>query len=351
MTKNFQTHIKSGILGVCAAALAFGPAAAFAGTLNVVQKGYKQGVNPASTIVIKDASGNVVKEVPYEGGTAQISPITLDAGEYEVSAKADGYVFNVQRGGVNDDVPTNAELIAKKAENLTIQFKADGVQDFSGIKVSLYEGENASGTPKAEATTNAVGKLTFEQVPSGQYFLKFAYPNSIASKVTLPESHNLQFDASNKEAANITIGSDSGNKQDTNQEVGKVQFVVTDKNGKAVEGVELSVSEKATPDQVAAKGTTDKAGKLAMKDLKDGVEYQVKVTKAPSGLTAPAAQSFTYKANEKNSDVAIKFAEAQNAKKELNKTGDINPAVIAGGALGIAVLGTSAAMIARRTRQ
>lgn len=180
------------------------PTQAFAASLEITQTG-ESGSNPASSIVVKDDAGTIVKEIDYEGGDATIDPVDVEVGKsYTVSATASGYDFVTKGGAITTDATYPVSLVAVKATDVIVQFKVDGVSDYSGINVSLYKGSSTNGTPNATAVTDASGKITLSDIPHGDYTMQITVPSSL-SGYGIPSTQAISVPADATEPVNVTI--------------------------------------------------------------------------------------------------------------------------------------------------
>lgn len=206
----------AGIAGLIGFALLSSPA--LAASLKISQKAESGGTNPASHITVVDDSGNTVKEIDYAGGSAEIDPVDVEVGKsYTVDATADGYDFRAQSGTITQDATFPVTLTAVKAANLIIQFQADGVSDYSGISASLYQGADTSGQAKATATTDSSGKITFNNVPHGDYTMRIVLPPSLAS-AGFASDHVIKVPEEGDETITVTVKPENaGQAQETQQ--------------------------------------------------------------------------------------------------------------------------------------
>ena len=190
-----------------AAAVVLFPATALAVPMNITQTA-ESGDNPASTIIITTDDGTEVGRYEYAGGDATVDlPDDLEnkieaGGTYYVTAEAPGYTFNTQGGQVNEQ-GANVSLVARRAVSVVVTLSAEGVSDYSGVSASLYEGSSATGTPRAQADTDASGKITFENVPAGTYTLQLTLPDSLEG--VLPVTTSITVPADPTETVNVTV--------------------------------------------------------------------------------------------------------------------------------------------------
>ena len=264
------------------------PMSAFAATMVVSQQGYSGGENPSSHIVVTDASGAVVAEQDYAGGDAGAITFELDPGEYYVDATADGYDFTRQ-GGQLTDGGANVMLTAKAISTITIQLQAEGIDDFSGITVSLYQGTDTSGEPKAQAVTNSSGEVVLNGVPAGDYTVVLTdVPENIAA-TGIPTTMPVTASSDGTPAAliiapEVGAGNTSGERE---VEGSVVNASVADEDGNAVAGVQLALMQDGKTIQNA---TTSAGGTASFNGVEDG-SYTVEVQRVPSGYTAPDAKT------------------------------------------------------------
>ncbi len=206
-----------GAVGVITAS--FAPIAAFAVPLSITETTEDGSVVPATTIIIRDSAGNVIKEISHPGGDAAIEDIDVDEGqELVVSATADGYSIKSKKGTPSASGGT-VKLVARKSTTIRVQLKEDGITDFSGVTAKLYAGVDTNGNPQASVETDASGIVKFEGVPSGEYTIIFDAPENLQGKiatsvsVTVPEDPNgeISVDASSGKqgAANSNDSSES----------------------------------------------------------------------------------------------------------------------------------------------
>lgn len=206
MRENIRKAIAPTVAGLLLAATLGLPGQALAATLTITPTTDDGSIPPAATITVKKTSDNsVVKEIQFPGGAdAKVDPIDVNAGEeLLISATADGYFIQAQKGTPNES-GANVKLIAKKATTVTVQLKADGVTDFSGVTAKLYKGGSATGNPQTSVQTDASGLIKFDNVPAGSYTVALDLPAALQGK--LPATQHIDVPSNPQQPVSVTMG-------------------------------------------------------------------------------------------------------------------------------------------------
>lgn len=184
------------------------PATAFAVPMNITQTA-ESGENPSSTIIITDENDTEIGRYDYAGGDATVKlpdDITNKievGGTYYVTATADGYAFNTQGGEIQSEDGASVSLVARRAVDVIVQLDAGDGTDYSGIQAELYEGSSASGEPVSQVSTDASGRITFQNIPAGTYTLKLSLPDSLDGVLPVTQSITVPDDPT--ENVNVTV--------------------------------------------------------------------------------------------------------------------------------------------------
>lgn len=206
MRERIRKAIAPAVAGLVLAAALGVPGQALAATLTITPTTDDGSTPPAATITVKKTSDNsVVKEIQFPGGAdAKVDPIDVNAGEeLLISATANGYFIQAQKGTPNES-GANVKLVARKATTVTVQLKADGVTDFSGVTAKLYKGGSATGNPQTSVQTDASGLIKFDNVPAGSYTVALDLPAALQSK--LPATQQVDVPSNPQQPVSVTMG-------------------------------------------------------------------------------------------------------------------------------------------------
>ena len=246
-----------------------------------------------------DASGSQIAE-GYTDANGKLTFADLKMGSYTCKE------FQAPTGYELDDTAfpavlnQNGQILKITRENKLItgsieilKVDADTKKPLAGVVYRLFD---ADGNKITDGTTDANGKLTFDNLKPGSYSYQeistvdgyqldeTKYDFSLTS-----ENLNIKFTRENKPVK------------------GSLTVRKVDITGSPLAGAELLL-ETSTDGQTwteAGKITTDKTGIAKWDDLKIGAQYRVTEVKAPAGYTLMAEPLFTGVLDNTNPDVTI----------------------------------------------
>ena len=206
----------------------------------------------------------------------------LDETAFPVTLNQNGQVLKVTREN---------KLITGSIEILKVD--ADTKQPLAGVVYRLFD---ADGNKITDGTTDANGKLTFDNLKPGSYSYQeiktvdgyqldeTKYDFSLSS-----ENHNVKVTRENKPVK------------------GSLTVRKVDVTGAPLAGAELLLETSADGQTWTAVGkiTTDKTGIAKWDDLKIGAQYRITEVKAPAGYTLMAEPLFVGTLDNTNSDITI----------------------------------------------
>ena len=246
-----------------------------------------------------DASGSQVAE-GYTDANGKLTFTGLKLGSYtckefqaptgyELDDTAFPVVLN-QNGQVLKVTREN-KLITGSIEILKVD--ADTKKPLAGVVYRLFDSE---GNKIADGTTDANGKVTFDNLKPGSY----SYQE--ISTVDGYQLDDTKYDFSlTSENLNVKVT------RENKPVKGCLTVRKVDVTGSPLAGAELLL-ETSTDGQAWAevsKITTDKTGIAKWDDLKIGAQYRVTEVKAPAGYTLMAEPLFTGVLDNTNPDVTI----------------------------------------------
>ena len=246
-----------------------------------------------------DASGSQVAE-GYTDANGKLTFANLKLGSYtckEFQASA-GYELDdtafpvvLNQNGQVLKVTRENKLITGSIEILKVD--ADTKKPLAGVVYRLFD---ADGNKIADGTTDANGKLTFDNLKPGSY----SYQEIKTVDGYQLDDTKYDFSLTSK---NLTIKVTRENKPVR----GCLTVRKVDVTGSPLAGAELLLETSADGKTWAevSKITTDKTGIAKWEDLKIGAQYRVTETKAPAGYTLMAEPLFTGTLDSSNPDVTI----------------------------------------------
>jgi len=246
-----------------------------------------------------DASGGQVAE-GYTDANGKLTFTDLKLGSYtckEFQAPAgyelDDTAFSVamNQNGQTLKVTRENKLITGSIEILKVD--ADTKQPLAGVVYRLFD---ADGNKIADGTTDANGKVTFDNLKPGSYSYQEI---STVDGYQLDET-KYGFSLTGE---NLTIKVTRENKPVK----GCLTVRKVDVTGSPLAGAELLL-ETSTDGQTwteVGKITTDKTGIAKWDDLKIGAQYRVTEVKAPAGYTLMAEPLFTGVLEANSPDITI----------------------------------------------
>ena len=246
-----------------------------------------------------DASGSQVAE-GYTDANGKLTFTGLKLGSYtckEFQAPAgyglDDTVFPIvlNQNGQILKVTRENKLITGSIEILKVD--ADTKQPLAGVVYRLFD---ADGNKITDGTTDANGKVTFDNLKPGKY----SYQE--ISTVDGYQLDETKYDFSlTSENLNVKVT------RENKPVKGCLTVRKVDVTGSPLAGAELLL-ENSTDGQTwteVGKITTDKTGIAKWDDLKIGAQYRITEVKAPAGYTLMTEPLFTGVLDNTNSDVTI----------------------------------------------
>ena len=246
-----------------------------------------------------DASGSQVVE-GYTGANGKLTFADLKLGSYTCKE------FQAPAGYELDDTTfpvvlnQNEQVLKVTRENKLItgnieilKVDADTKQPLSGVVYRLFDTE---GNKIADGTTDANGKVTFDNLKPGSY----SYQE--ISTVDDYQLDETKYDFSlTSENLNVKVT------RENKPVKGCLTVRKVDVTGSPLAGAELLL-ETSTDGQTwaeASKITTDKTGVAKWDNLKIGAQYRLTETKAPAGYTLMTEPLFTGTLDSDSPDVTI----------------------------------------------
>lgn len=251
------------------------------------------------TYWLYDASGNKVADVTTgTDGMAVFSDLPLGSYTYQEISAPEGYVVDDTKYPITittetlNITETRTNALAKGS--LTInKVDADTKQPLAGVVYRLFDTE---GNKIADGTTDANGKLIFDNLKPGSY----SYQE--ISTVAGYQLDDTKYDFSlTSENLNVKVT------RENKPVKGCLTVHKVDVTGSPLAGAELLL-ETSTDGQTwtaVGKITTDKTGIAKWDDLKIGAQYRVTETKAPTGYTLMAEPLFTGVLEANSPDITI----------------------------------------------
>lgn len=246
-----------------------------------------------------DASGSQVAE-GYTDANGKLTFTGLKLGSYtckEFQAPAgyalDDTVFPIvlNQNGQILKVPRENKLITGSIEILKVD--ADTKKPLAGVVYRLFD---ADGNKITDGTTDANGKVTFDNLKPGKY----SYQE--ISTVDGYQLDETKYDFSlTSENLNVKVT------RENKPVKGCLTVRKVDVTGSPLAGAELLL-ETSTDGQTwteLGKITTDKTGIAKWDDLKIGAQYRITEVKAPAGYTLMTEPLFTGVLDNTKSDVTI----------------------------------------------
>ena len=246
-----------------------------------------------------DASGSQVAE-GYTDANGKLTFTGLKLGNYTCKEfqAPNGYVLDdaafpiaLNQNGQVLKVTRENKLITGSIEILKVD--ADTKQPLAGVVYRLFD---ADGNKITDGTTDANGKLTFDNLKPGSY----GYQE--ISTVDGYQLDETKYDFS-LTSENLNIKVTRENKPIR----GSLTVRKVDVTGSPLAGAELML-ETSTDGQTwteVSRITTDKTGIARWDDLKIGAQYRVTEVKAPAGYTLMAEPLFTGVLDNTSPDVTI----------------------------------------------
>ena len=246
-----------------------------------------------------DASGSQVAE-GYTDANGKLTFTGLKLGSYtckEFQAPAgyelDETVFPItlNQNGQILKITRENKLLTGSIEILKVD--ADTKQPLAGVVYRLFD---ADGNKIADGTTDANGKVTFDNLKPGSYSYQ---------EINTVDGYQLdetKYDFSlTSEKLNVKVT------RENKPVKGCLTVRKVDVTGSPLAGAELLLETSTDGKNWTEVGkiTTDKTGIAQWNDLKIGVQYRVTETKAPAGYTLMTEPLFTGTLDNTNPDVTI----------------------------------------------
>ena len=246
-----------------------------------------------------DASGSQVAE-GYTDANGKLSFTGLKLGSYTCKEFQAPTGYELDETAFPVTLNQNEQVLKVTRENKLItgsieilKVDADTKQPLSGVVYRLFDTE---GNKIADGTTDANGKLIFDNLKPGSYSYQ---------EIKTVDGYQLdetKYDFSlTSENLNIKVT------RENKPIKGSLIIRKVDVTGSPLAGAELML-ETSTDGKSwteVSKLTTDKTGIAQWDDLKIGTQYRVTETKAPAGYTLMAEPLFTGVLDSSNPDVTI----------------------------------------------
>ena len=246
-----------------------------------------------------DASGSQVAE-GYTDANGKLTFANLKLGSYtckEFQAPA-GYELDetpfpvtLNQNGQVLKVTRENKLITGSIEILKVD--ADTKKPLAGVVYRLFDSE---GNKIADGTTDANGKVTFDNLKPGSYTYQEI------STVAGYQLDETKYDFSlTSENLNIKVT------RENKPVKGCLTVRKVDVTGSPLAGAELLLETSADGQTwtEVSRITSDKTGVAKWDDLKIGAQYRITETKAPAGYTLMAEPLFTGTLDSSNPDITI----------------------------------------------
>ena len=246
-----------------------------------------------------DASGSQVAE-GYTDANGKLSFTGLKLGSYTCKEFQAPTGYELDETAFPVTLNQNEQVLKVTRENKLItgsieilKVDADTKQPLAGVTYRLFD---SAGNKIVDGTTDANGKLIFDNLKPGSY----SYQE--ISTVDGYQLDDTKYDFSlTSENLNVKVT------RENKPVKGCLTVRKVDVTGSPLAGAELLL-ETSTDGQTWAevsKITTDKTGITKWDDLKIGAQYRVTETKAPAGYTLLTEPLFTGTLDSSNRDVTI----------------------------------------------
>ena len=246
-----------------------------------------------------DASGSQVAE-GYTDANGKLSFTGLKLGSYTCKEFQAPTGYELDETAFPVTLNQNEQVLKVTRENKLItgsieilKVDADTKQPLSGVVYRLFDTE---GNKIADGTTDANGKVTFNNLKPGSY----SYQE--ISTVDGYQLDETKYDFSlTSENLNVKVT------RENKPVKGCLTVRKVDVTGSPLAGAELLLETSTDGKNWTEVGkiTTDKTGIAQWDDLKIGTQYRVTETKAPAGYTLMAEPLFTGVLDSSNPDVTI----------------------------------------------
>ena len=246
-----------------------------------------------------DASGSQVAE-GYTDANGKLSFTGLKLGSYTCKEFQAPTGYELDETAFPVTLNQNGQVLKGTRENKLItgsieilKVDADTKKPLAGVVYRLFD---ADGNKIADGTTDANGKVTFDNLKPGKY----SYQE--ISTVGGYQLDETKYDFSlTSENLNVKVT------RENKPVKGCLTVRKVDVTGSPLAGAELMLETSTDGKTWTAVGkiTTDKTGIAKRDDLKIGAQYRVTEVKAPAGYTLMAEPLFTGVLDNTNPDVTI----------------------------------------------
>ncbi|WP_164509348.1 SpaA isopeptide-forming pilin-related protein [Companilactobacillus jidongensis] len=246
---------------------------------------------PGAEYDLLDADGKVIQTGLVTDDQGRISISGLETGDYafKETKAPEGYDLSTEL--INFTITKDKSTYVTASDNLT-----GGEQDFGGAVLTkndsegnpltgaVYELRDSNGEVIDKYATDKDGKLTFDALADGKYTLiEIEAPdgyeiNKTPIEFTVEKGKIIQLTATDKKTPGVTVPPVVV--PPVEPETGTVILTKTDESGKFLADAVYEL--KDSKGKVVGTYTTDKNGKITIKDLVDG-KYILTEIKAPEG--------------------------------------------------------------------
>ena len=246
-----------------------------------------------------DASGSQVAE-GYTDANGKLSFTGLKLGSYTCKEFQAPTGYELDETAFPVTLNQNGQVLKGTRENKLItgsieilKVDADTKKPLAGVVYRLFD---ADGNKIADGTTDANGKLTFDNLKPGSYSYQ---------EISTMDGYQLD-----ETKYDFSLTSENLNVKVTRENKpvkGCLTVRKVDVTGSPLAGAELLLETSADGQTWTEVGkiTTDKTGIAKWDDLKIGAQYRVTEVKAPAGYTLMAEPLFTGVLDNTNPDVTI----------------------------------------------
>ena len=246
-----------------------------------------------------DASGSQVAE-GYTDANGKLSFAGLKLGSYTCKEFQAPTGYELDETAFPVTLNQNEQVLKVTRENKLItgsieilKVDADTKQPLTGVVYRLFDTE---GNKIADGTTDANGKVTFNNLKPGSYSYQ---------EISTVDGYHLD-----ETKYDFSLTSENLNVKVTRENKpvkGCLTVRKVDVTGSPLAGAELLLETSTDGKNWTEVGkiTTDKTGIAQWDDLKIGTQYRVTETKAPAGYTLMAEPLFTGVLDSSNPDVTI----------------------------------------------
>jgi 5-hydroxyisourate hydrolase-like protein (transthyretin family) len=235
-----------------------------------------------------DNSNTEPPSATLTSSTGSYTISNLASGSYKVEFSANTEIGNYATQYYNAKLPSEADLVQVTAGSSTPEINAEmqpGGQisgtvtnhegkPLTGVSVSVFEVDGSSTAPVGVIQqTDSNGHYTVSDLASGSYKVKFSVDQHAGNYA--PQYYNTKSSLAEADPVAVTAGSTTPEINTEMQPGGQISGMVTNNEGKALEGVDVNVFE-ASGSNTAPVGyiQTDSNGNYTISDLASG-SYKV----------------------------------------------------------------------------